>query len=406
MNSNYDCVVIGAGPAGSSTAALLAESGLSTLLVEREKMPRFHIGESLMPETYWPLQRLGVLPKLKASSFPKKVGVQFVTESGKETRPFLFLEHNSHECSQTWHVERSDFDQLLFENAADKGAECVDQARVQDIGFRENGRHQVRIKTGGQDHGVETRVIVDATGQQTFLAGKLGLKRVNEDLKKAAIWGYFKGAKRYQHGDVELTVILHTRDKRCWFWYIPLSRDMVSVGVVSDHEYLLKQDLSPEEMFTAQLDDCPSVKSRLETAQRQGDLLVAKEFSYWTTRHAGDGWVLVGDALGFIDPIYSSGVFLALKSGEMAADRIIEGFRKNDLSAGQLGKWTDEFKDGVTLIRKLVRAFYTENFSFAQFVKAYPQHQRNLTDILIGRVFDEQVGDIFKDMDPWIERAN
>ena len=136
-----------------------------------------------------------------------------------------------------------------------------------------------------------------------------------------------------------------------------------------------------------------------------GDLRIAKEFSYTTKQHAGDNWVLVGDAFGFIDPVYSSGVFLALKSGEMAADAVVEGLKKNDLSAAQLGSWTEEFKTGMVWIRKLVHAFYTEEFSFGQFMKKHPQHAGNLTNLLIGRIFEEGVGEIFDDMTPAIEEA-
>lgn len=132
--------------------------------------------------------------------------------------------------------------------------------------------------------------------------------------------------------------------------------------------------------------------------------MVEKEFSYTTTQHSGDGWVLVGDAYGFIDPIYSSGVFLALKSGEMAAGAICEGLRRNDLSAEQLGGWTYEFDHGIQWIRKLVNSFYTREFSFGGFMKEHPQYAKNLTDLLVGRVFDGDPGAIFTDMDPWIEK--
>ena len=201
------------------------------------------------------------------------------------------------------------------------------------------------------------------------------------------------------------TVILHTNEKKCWFWYIPLSGDIVSVGLVGDHEYLLKGRGKPAQTFADELAKCAAVQRRIANAKRIGDVYTAKEFSYTTTQHAGDGWVLVGDAFGFIDPVYSSGVFLALKSGEMAADAVIDGLRKNDLSAAQLGSWTGEFKAGMVWLRKLVHVFYTTEFSFGKFMKRHPEHQANLTDLLIGRVFDEGVGRIFDDLDPELEQS-
>ena len=144
---------------------------------------------------------------------------------------------------------------------------------------------------------------------------------------------------------------------------------------------------------------------RLRDANQAGRLQVAKEFSYKTSKQAGNGWVLVGDAGGFIDPIYSSGVYLGLKSGLLAGEAIAEGLHANNLTEKQLGKWTGDFEKGVDWIRKLVRAFYTKEFSFGGFMKEHPQHVGNLTNLLTGRVFDGNPGEIFKDMDPWIERA-
>ena len=402
----FDCVVIGAGPAGTTAATLVAEAGFSTLLLEREAFPRFHVGESLMPETYWSFQRLGVLDQMRERGFVKKVGVQFVSSSARESVPFFFDQHDPRECSQTWHVERADFDNMLFENAAAKGADCRDRSRVMDIKFREGNGAMVAYRSeDGELHHIDTRVVIDATGLHALLANRLGLLEYNQDLKKAAIWSYFVNGERSENPERNTTIILHTSDKKCWFWYIPLSQNSVSVGLVGDHERLLKGDKTPQQQFDEQLEQCPGVKRRLSDASREGDFLVAKEFSYTTKQHAGDNWVLIGDAFGFIDPVYSSGVFLALKSGELAADAVIEGLRKNDLSARQLNSWTAEFKAGMVWIRQLVHAFYTEEFSFGQFMKQHPEHAANLTNLLIGRVFEDGVGTIFQDMMPAIEEA-
>ena len=429
----FDCVVMGGGPGGSSTAALVAQAGLRTLLVEREKMPRFHVGESLMPETYWVLERLGVLDDLRQHGFVQKVGVQFVAGSGKESQPFFFDQHDSRDCSRTFHVERAAFDDILFRNAGKLGATCWDETRVTNVELGTQHRagdawHTVELQrrpsdddasgaatepstgddqraVGGQRQQVACRVVVDATGQHALLANRLGLLEENPRLKKAAIWGYCKGAWRTSDRDRNTTIILHTNDKLAWFWYIPLSDDMVSVGVVADHSYLLKRQQTPAEIFRDELEKCPGVLKRVENATLPADYHVAKEFSYTTKLHAGPGWVLVGDAFGFIDPIYSSGVYLALQSGAAAADAIVDGFKKNDLSAEQLGGWSSEFKRGAELIRKLVHAFYTDGFSFGAFMRDHPEHQRRLTDLLIGRVYEGDVEKIFDDLDPVLKES-
>jgi len=402
----YDCLVIGAGPAGCTVASLVAERGHRTLLVERDAMPRFHVGESLMPEAYWTFKRLGILEEMKRIGFIRKNGVQFVNHNDKESQPFFFEDHNPNEASVSWHVERKEFDKLLYDTAGKRGANCLDQTRVTDITIKENPPHNVAIvDANGKKQALSASVVVDATGQQSMLANRLNLKEVNPDLKKSAIWTYYQGAKRNGGQTPEVTCILQTENKDSWFWYIPLSNDTVSVGVVGDNEYLLKGRGKPEQTFAEEMEKCPGIQRRLAGSQQSDRFHVAKEFSYTTSQHAGDGWLLVGDAYGFIDPIYSSGVFLAMKSGELAADAICDGLRRNDLSADQLSMWTYEYDHAINSIRRLVHAFYTKEFSFGAFMKDHPHHRGNLTDLLIGRVFDGHPEKIFDEMEPWIEKS-
>lgn len=404
IESNYDCIVMGAGPAGCTVAALVAQAGFSVLLVEREAVPRYHIGESLMPESYWVFERLGVLDKLKASPCVRKVGVQFVNYVGKESAPFFFYLHDPRESSVTWHVERDRFDKMLFENAAEKGATCRDCTRVLDVKFEGDRAVGVRLQPAdGAPQDIAAKVVVDATGQQSIIGGKLGLRKMNPDLKKAAVWYHFRNAYRNDEGGGFKTVILHTRDRLSWFWYIPQSDNIVSVGVVGDRDYLFGGNKNAEEVFWQQVGLCPKLGEWLEGAEPVEEVHVAKEYSYSTKLSAGDGWTLVGDAWGFIDPLYSSGVFFALQSGSMAADCVVEGLRTGDTSGKILGAWVEEFTRQTKLIRRLVDAFYTHEFRVGKFIQEFPHHKGELTDLLIGRVFDGRPGKIFDDLDPWIE---
>lgn len=408
--SEHDCIVIGGGPSGSTAAALVAEAGFKTLLLERDVEPRRKVGESLMPETYWVFQRLGVLDQLQSDVFTRKVGVQFVSSSGRESQPFLFRMHDQRECSQTWHVERAKFDPFLLENAAKKGVEFHRGIRVLEVVF-EGGRatgvrlapDENRPPTNGSDL-IRARVIIDASGQQGLLGARYNLRRPNQEFRKAAIWGHFRGARREVIEGGVMTLILRTRSNKTWFWHIPLSNDVVSIGAVSDAENFFQGRGSPEQVFQEEVADCPAIAERLAGAERVAGLDIVKEYSYTTERSAGDGWVLVGDSWGFIDPIYSSGVWFALKSGQMAADAVIEGLRSGDTSAAQLGKWVPEFAFGTNWIRKLVRAFYSGQFRVGKFVQEFPQHHGNLTDLLIGRIFYPDAGRIFDDLDPWLAR--
>lgn len=407
MKSNYDCVVIGGGPGGCSAAAIVAEAGFETLLIEREPMPRFHVGESLMPETYWPLERLGLNERIRSNGWQVKKSVQFVTHKGTESEPFFFRMHDDRDSSDTWQVERSEFDKMLFDRASELGADCYDQTRLVDVCLDSAGRATgVKVRdAAGTEHQIDCKVVVDGTGQQSFLANKLNLKEVDKDLKKAAIWTYYKDAVRDEGDNEGATIIMNTEGKQAWFWFIPMSRGITSIGCVSDNDYLLKGRGKPEEVYFEELKRCPGLQPRLAGATQLGGIRVAKEFSYMTRQSAGDGWVLVGDAFGFIDPVYSSGVYFALEMGVRAGDAIVEGLQKNDLSGKQLGSWVDSFREGAKWIRKLVNAFYTKEFSIGRFMKEHPEHRGQVTNLLIGRIFDEGVGQVFEDMDESIRRA-
>jgi flavin-dependent dehydrogenase len=404
----YDVIVVGGGPSGSTAAALVAEAGFKTLLVERDAQPRRKVGESLMPDSYFVFERLGVLDGLKKSSFVRKVGVQFVSSSQKESSPFLFTRHDPRECGRTWHVERAKFDQFLLDNAAAKGVEVQRGVRVIE-GVMEGDR-AIGVKLAPDESNpsgrlICSKVLIDAAGQQGLLGSRFNLRVPDKEFRKAAVWGHFKGAKRESVDDGFMTLVLRTMSNRTWFWHIPLSNDVVSVGCVGDAELMFKErGRTAEEIFQAEVDDCPSIARRLEGAECITGLDIVKEYSYKTVRASGNGWVMVGDSWGFIDPLYSSGVLFALKSGQLAADAVIEGLRKGDTSGEQLGKWVPAFDVATNWVRKLVRAFYTGRFRVGQFIREYPQHQGPMTDILIGRIFHPTAGDIFNDLDPWIEK--
>ena len=396
----YDVIVIGGGPAGSTVAALVAEYGHRVLLLERARFPRFQIGESLMPGTYWSFKRLGVLEKLKKSAYVKKYSVQFFGASGRGSAPFYFHRHDPHESSVTWQVLRSEFDRMLLENAREKGASVRQGTAVQEVLFNEDRAVGVRAKdSDGSLNDLTARVIVDATGRSALISRKLNIKTEEPTLKKASLFTHFRSGSREAGIDEGATLILHTRTKDAWFWYIPLADDVVSVGVVGDIGYLLQQrEGTPQEIFEEELDRCPPMQDRLERARQLFPMKVTSDFSYRASSVSGDGWVLVGDAYGFLDPVYSSGVFLALKSGEMAADAIHEAFRNDDFSTRRLGNWGEEFIPGMEAVRKLVYAFYTKEFSFSRFLDAHPECLDGIVDILSGKIYINDVTSIFGPM--------
>ena len=388
-----DVVVIGGVPSGATVATLVAKAGFRVQLLEREHFPRYHIGESLIPETFWVLDRLGMLPKLQGSRFVEKHSVQFVTEQGKLSEPFYFGDYKPHESSQTWQVTRAEFDKMMLDNAREHGVDVREGIRVLDVLF-ENGRAVgVRaIDEAGVTQEIRCTVVVDAAGQSCLIQDRLGLREWDPVLKKAAIWTYWKGAKRDAGRDEGATLVMQTKGKIGWFWFIPLQDDIVSVGVVAPFDYLFKGRDSKEleTIYFEEVDRCLGLQPRIAHAGRVAPFSAAKEYSYRSRQVAGDGWVLVGDAFGFLDPLYSSGILLALISGAQAADAIAAGLAAGNTSAAQLGTWGPGYIAGMDRMRKLVCQFY-DGLNFGKFVREHPDRKGLITDVLIGDLFKPDI---------------
>ncbi|MCL4843227.1 MAG: tryptophan 7-halogenase [Bryobacteraceae bacterium] len=386
MNQNYDAIVIGCGPAGAACSTILASKGRRVLVLEREKFPRYHIGESLIPYTYFPLERLGLIPVMKASHFPKKYSVQFVNPSGRVSEPFYFFQHLKHEAACTWQVLRSEFDQMLMDNARASGAEIREQTTAREL-LRADGRVTgVRaVGPDGQPADYHAPFTIDATGRDAFAVSRNGWKVRDPYLNKIAIWTYYQGAMRDPGLDEGATTVAYVEEKG-WFWYIPLPDDVVSVGIVAEKDYLYKGTRDLEEIFNREVGRNAWIGKHLAPGRRTEPFRVTGEFSYRSQYCAEDGLVLIGDAFAFLDPVFSSGVFLALRSGELAAGVIDEALAAKDVSAARFDGYSNEMRQGIEAMRRLVYAFYDHNFSFGAVIREHPHLAGDLTDCLIGNL--------------------
>ncbi len=389
MITSQDVLIIGAGPAGASTAAILAEYGHKVLIVEKAKFPRYHVGESLIPFTFGPLERLGMIPKMRGSHFVKKYSVSFVQPDGRRSQPFYFhTRYDNETVAQTWQVMRSEFDQMLLDNAREKGAEVMEETTVIQLLKNDSGRVigvEVKTKDGQVKH-LHAALVVDASGKEAFASNRQGWRIGDPYLNKVAIWTYYKGSKRAEGMDEGGTTIAFVPEKG-WFWHIPMHSDMVSVGIVAEGKYLTRGGIKDmKEMFYREIGENQWIQEHLSTGTCTGEFWITSEYSRHSKYGASPGLLLVGDAFAFLDPVFSSGVMLAIKSGVMAADAIHEAFVAQDMSPERFAAYGQNIRQGIENMRKLIYAFYDPNFSFKDVVMQYPETGPEITDCLSGDI--------------------
>src|SRR2546421_6684193 len=390
---NLEVLVVGAGPAGCAVASILQEHGHRVLVLEREKFPRYHIGESLLPFTFYPLQRLGLVERMRDSAFVKKYSVQFVSQSGKSSQPFYFSTRYDEDVAQTWQVLRSEFDQMLMEHARAGGATILEGVTVTGL-----------LKEGGRVSGVRAQqpdgktveycapLTLDCSGKESFAAVRNNWRIKDPMLNKVAVWTYYQGAKRDPGIDAGATTVAFVPEKG-WFWYIPQHRDMVSVGVVAEGKYPTREAVrEPEEIFKREIEQNLWIKEHLACGKQTGPYFLTNEYSFHARHCATAGLLLAGDAFCFLDPVFSSGLMFALKSGTMAAEAMHAALAAKDFSPGRFAEYGQSLRQGIENMRKLVYAFYDPRFSFRELTDKHPEIAGEVTDCLSGDVHKDFSG--------------
>jgi flavin-dependent dehydrogenase len=389
--SHCDVLVVGGGPAGSTISALLARRGRKVIMLEKESHPRFHIGESLLPMNMPILERLGVMKKVEEMGVVK-LGADFSLGGEVEYKTYHFAHSFADSPKSAFEVTRSEFDEMLFRNAAASGVDAREEVRVERIewgnadgaGLRPVTAHAV--DKDNQKHVINARYVVDATGRDTFLSKKLGMKRRNPNHGSAAIFSHFRGVER-RPGDEQGNISIYWFDHG-WMWFIPLKNDLMSVGCVCDPDYLKGRSGAQEETLMETLKLAPSGFARLAKAERVAPVRATGNYSYTSDRMAGPGYILVGDAFAFIDPVFSSGVYLAMNSAEHGAALVDEVLREPHREAELQREYDRTIRKGIGTFSWFIYRFTSPGL---RWIFRNPRNiyrmQEAVTSMLAGDVF-------------------
>lgn len=361
MNHFWDAVIIGGGPAGSTAAATLRQSGRSVLVLEKEKFPRFHIGESLLPYNRPIFDALGVWPKIQAAGFMPKRGAQFWMGDGSRHTRLNFSRGSFTEFPESIHVERARFDEILLRHAEELGAEVCEQSLVSAYQIAEDKVSVSYQAADGSKHEAHASFLIDASGLTNFTANREKLREYYPGHKKIAIFGHYRGVKM-PDGD-ETGDILIVRSKSSWFWLIPLEEDKVSVGLVLDLDEFKAMEREPQRVFDEAVAATKAVQERMREAKSLTTNHVVSDFSYTNRRFVSERLVRVGDASGFIDPIFSSGVMLAMHSARQGALAVADALDAGKAMTFAMKRYEWSMRRHVGRFWSFIEKFYTRHFA-------------------------------------------
>jgi FADH2-dependent halogenase len=387
MIGEHDVIIIGCGPGGSSAATFLARAGKRVLVLEKEVFPRFHIGESLLPCNMAIFREMGVMPALEAAAFPVKYGARFDLCNGTLGTRFAFRQGKYNSEPQAIQVEREKFDHILLKHARATGADIREGWTVTKTSSDADGVSVEARDPDGKIHNFRAAYLIDASGRGNLTGNQENLRVVHPSHKKIAVFAQFTGVLR-DAGEMSSDIII-VRLQNKWFWMIPISEEKTSIGLVIDKDEFTQEQGTPQEVFDRWVEASSAVKDRMLNAKRVSETRTTSDFSYYNRRLVGERLLRIGDAAGFMDPIFSAGVFLAMWSGKLAAEVIRESMAAGKPLQRKFRAYEKRITKGMRYYWRMVDNFYTTPF-MELFLR--PTERYNLFSAVIGVLAGEVEG--------------
>jgi len=357
MTELFDVAIIGGGPAGSTAGTLLARDGRRVVILEKEKFPRFRIGESMLPASSDTLERMGVKEKIDRGGFLVKYGGEICSACGGARARFYFRNGLNARRHTSYQVDRAKFDQILLDHARETGCDVREQTPVDTFDFESDG---VRIRGNGGSVAVRAKYLLDCSGRNSLIANRLRLKEGYPNLKKFSVFAHYDNVGRVEGQDGTLTRMIRCVDG--WFWIIPMAEGRASVGVVMDIAKFKAMNLAPEAALYRCIAEQPEVREWMLNARPCTPIYATSDFSYRVKHLTGGRWLLAGDAAGFIDPVFSSGVYIAIYSGEKAANALIDALARPERRAHAFRSYEKAVHQRFDSYLRLTSAWYTKEF--------------------------------------------
>jgi ABC-type nitrate/sulfonate/bicarbonate transport system ATPase subunit/flavin-dependent dehydrogenase len=395
-----DVIIIGAGPAGSVLGTSLARAGIDHLILDKEQHPRRHVGESLVCSTTPLFQEIDFLPVMEREGFVRKHGASWIHWSDNRQEDIWFREVPELGIIQdyTYHVDRGRFDTLLLKHAQSQGSRVLQGVHVERVEFGPDGAALgVTVRQGSEQRLLRGRLVVDASGRNTLLGTQLKIKRRDPQFHQFAAHGWFEGMDRGEPSTANFIHVYILPSPRSWAWQIPISPTVTSVGVVTEQAEFVKAGESVEAFFAAQVARNPVLARRMAGARSLHGLLREGNYSYVMDRFAGDGWLLVGDAARFVDPVFSSGVSVAMESAKRAAVAIRAALAQGDVRADRFASYETAIREGIDVWREFILLYYRLPPLFLDLIKR-PEAVPQLLRLLQGDVYDRHTVPILEQM--------